>query len=126
MIHSKTHPLSGHAGMHHGLANALMMPPSIEFLEQRAPANPHLAAALAQVRRIMADVGVGPSDDEGVGRALERFNRSIGIEPGLAKRGIEPDQIDTLARDAFADACHATNAIAVTEQDMADVLRAAM
>src|SRR5688500_11407985 len=74
--HSLAHPLSAMCGVHHGLANALVLPAVMKFNAERKP---------FLYERVGTAMGLKNSDDDATIGAVERLLREIGIEPGLAK-----------------------------------------
>jgi alcohol dehydrogenase class IV len=111
-VHSMAHPLSSLCGLHHGLANALVLPTVMKFNAQRKP---------GLYTRVAAAMGEG----EPIG-AVEALFRSIGITAGLARHGVERTQLDALADQAFADSCHQTNPVPVTRGDLYHLYEEAM
>lgn len=126
MIHSMAHPLSCHYGMHHGLANALLLPIGMGFLEARCEDNPALSKKIDTVGRILREAGAQLADDESLSSGLARLNESVGIVGGLAAHGVKVDDIKRLASDAIADPCHTTNAIPVTMDDFIEFYQKAL
>ncbi|NUM89246.1 MAG: iron-containing alcohol dehydrogenase, partial [Bdellovibrionales bacterium] len=57
MIHSLAHPLSSECGLHHGLANAVMLPKSVEFLE-RSALNADQRERVARVQSLFQELGL--------------------------------------------------------------------
>jgi alcohol dehydrogenase class IV len=108
-VHSLSHPLSAHFGVHHGLANALCLLPVLRFNAERKPGlYRRLAVALE-----LADT----SDAAFIANITELLNR-IGLRGGLRAQGVSEDALPTLADAAFADSCHATNPVPVTRDDL--------
>ena len=115
--HSLAHPLSSLCGLHHGLANALVLPTVMKFNATRRP---------GVYARVGAAMRLAQPDDRATIVAVEALLRDIGIEPGLRHHRVQDAQIDALADQAFADACHATNPVPVTRADLAQMYRDAM
>jgi alcohol dehydrogenase class IV len=110
--HSLAHPLSSLCGLHHGLANALVLPAVMKFNAQRKPG-------------LYARVAAAMGEQEPIG-AIEAMFRSIGIIQGLSRHGVERSQLDALADQAFADSCHQTNPVPVTRGDLYHLYEEAM
>jgi 4-hydroxybutyrate dehydrogenase len=122
MIHSLAHPLSSRHGMHHGLANALLLPAGVAFLEN-ADLNGDQAARIERVRRMFAQRGL---DRGSLAETCKRFVSGLGIQPGLSVRGIRKEDLEALSREAHEDPCHQTNMIPVDRNDLLLVYRAAL
>ena len=121
--HSLAHPLSAICGMHHGTANALCLPPVMRFNAQRKPGlyrRVGLAANLDVLRASDADA------DRMTVEFIQKFNTDLGFGGGLSSFGVKESQLDALADEAFADACHQTNPVPVTRDDLRALYRAAL
>jgi alcohol dehydrogenase class IV len=117
MVHSLAHPLSARHGTHHGLANALMLPASMAFIEA--------AVLTGEQQRRTAIIRVLFTEAGRTGDSLADETRSwieeLGIKSGLKHHDIPVDDIPALADEAFLDTCHATNLIPVRRDDLAAV-----
>jgi alcohol dehydrogenase class IV len=109
--HSLAHPQSTEFGVHHGLANALVLPAVVRF---NGEGNPTLYARVAEA------LGLVPSDNpaEQVAAWLESFNRQIGLTQRPRDLGIPREALPKLAEKAMADGCHLTNPRRCTQADM--------
>jgi alcohol dehydrogenase class IV len=109
--HSLSHPLSSEFGINHGLANALMLPPTIRFNGE---------THRAQYARVAEALGLDPGDDPASQTAdfIARFNRSIDITQRLRDLDVPRKALVDLAAGATEDACHQTNPRPCTEADM--------
>ncbi len=110
--HSLAHPLSTLAGMHHGLANAIVLPYVVDFNRDAA------AEAYAVVRRRL---GL----DTDLRDWLVGLRAATGIPHTLADAGVDPGLLEALADQAIADGCHGSNPRPCTRQDMVRLYRAA-
>lgn len=97
-VHSCAHALSTVCGLHHGLANALMIEPVLNF---NLEAVPDKFAELAHV--------VGVASASAFVPWLARLKHQIGIAPSLAAVGVTKEQFARLVEVALADPCHQTN-----------------
>ncbi len=107
--HSLAHPLSTQFGMHHGTANAVLLPVVLEF-------NREVSAAR------LADL----AGEFGVGDAIERvreLNRLCGIAPRLRDYGIPETALEALADEAILDGCHQLNPRPCTRADLLEMYR---
>ncbi|HEX7624540.1 MAG TPA: iron-containing alcohol dehydrogenase [Anaeromyxobacteraceae bacterium] len=119
--HALAHALTPVAGVHHGLANAIVLPHVMEFNL------PHAGAALAEVA---VALGEPSSDDRDrlARRAVERVRalaREIGIPERLRDAGVKESQLPLLAEKAWEDASHLANPRPCQPADLAALLRAA-
>jgi alcohol dehydrogenase class IV len=115
--HSLAHPLSAICGLHHGLANALVLPTVMRF---------NAARKTGLYERVGLAMGMNPPSDERVIDAVESLLTRIGISPGLRAHGVTDAHLPGLADQAFADSCHRTNPVPVTREDLLRLYQEAM
>jgi len=96
VCHSLAHPLSSLAGMHHGLANAVLLPYVIAFNQEVA------AKAYALVERRIE------CDGDLLHWVVDLKTRA-GIPHTLSEAGIDRSLLGALAEQALDDACHRSN-----------------
>ena len=101
--HSLAHPLSSEAGMHHGTANAVLLPWVLEF-------NRH--TVLPRLNELAAIFGGDPADK------VRELNRRAGLAPRLRDYGITEAALPALADKAFEDGCHHLNPRRCTRDDL--------
>jgi alcohol dehydrogenase class IV len=97
-VHSCAHALGTVCDLHHGLANALMIEPVMNFNAEAVPAK---FAELAHV--------VGVPSARGFVPWLAHLKHQIGIAPSLAAVGVKREHFARLVDIASADMCHQTN-----------------
>ena len=97
-VHSCAHALGTVCDLHHGLSNALMIEPVMNFNIEAVPAK---FAELAHV--------VGLRSADAFVPWLAHLKQQIGIAPGLAAMGVKREHFARLVEIASADGCHATN-----------------
>ncbi|MEQ8603868.1 MAG: iron-containing alcohol dehydrogenase [Marivibrio sp.] len=116
-VHGLSHALGGYgeAKLHHGLLNALLLPP---VLRHNAGAAPEKEAALRQA------MGLGPHAD--LADAFSDLNRRIGIGERLEEGAVAAADFETIARHAMEDHSTATNPRAMTVEVYAELLRAVL
>jgi len=111
--HSVAHALTPIAGIHHGLANSLMLPTVISFNRMAAEAR-------------LADVAVALGADPKMSvqeRAhlcaglVDNLRTACGLPRKLSQAGVKREMIPALVEKALADACHQSNPRPVTEVD---------
>jgi 4-hydroxybutyrate dehydrogenase len=119
--HSLAHALTPICGVHHGLANAIVIPHVMAF---NRPAIPDRLA------RIAIAMGASPASSTEVlaSASVERvakLARSIGIPEHLREVGLQEEQIPEVAAKAFQDGCHLLNPRKVTQANLEAICRAA-
>ena len=97
-VHSCAHALGTVCDLHHGLANALMIEPVMNFNIEAVPAK---FAELAHV--------VGVASASAFVPWLAHLKHQIGIAPSLSAVGVKRDQFARLVEIAAKDTCHQTN-----------------
>jgi alcohol dehydrogenase class IV len=117
--HSLAHPLSSMAGMHHGTANALLLPAVLRY---NLAAVKDRMADLARAARITrsADPLTGA---EALIEAVEQLNRDLGLPARLSEAGIQEAQLPAMAALAVRDGCHLLNPRPCTEADLLALYR---
>ena len=113
--HSLAHPLSTICGMHHGLANALCLPAVMRFNAARKPGlyrRVGLACGLDVMR-----AGDKQADDQTI-EFISDFLNKLGLRTGLRNYDVTEQHVTLMAPQAFADGCHQTNPVPVTESDL--------
>ena len=122
VVHSLAHPLSSVAGIHHGTANAIMLPHALRF--NRA-AIPDRIGAVAEALRVPA----GSTPDETVDRVAEDLTAlftEIGLPLRLRQLNVTEALVGQMSCMAMKDACHLLNPRPVTEADMRELYQAAL
>ena len=71
-------------------------------------------------------IGLREPEDDAFIAATEILLRRIGISGGLRAHGIDESALEMLAAAAFADSCHRTNPVPVTQVDLLELYRAAL
>ena len=110
-VHSLAHPLSSDCGMHHGTANAVLLPVVLEFNR------PAVAGRLADLE---AQFGGGD-----IAAQVRDLNRRVGIAPRLRDYGVAEAVLSALADKAIQDGCHQLNPRPCTREDLLALYRAA-
>ncbi len=115
-VHACAHALGAVCDLHHGLANALMIDTVLDWNREAAKEK---FDELAHVCRVA-----------GGGDAfvpwLRQLKKDIGIQGGLAARGVGREQVPRLVEIALADICHQTNPRPCTAADFERFFNAAM
>lgn len=107
--HSLAHPLSTQFGMHHGTANAVLLPAVLEFNRE-------------SVRERLEDLAREWRAGDAVEKVRE-LNRLCGIRPRIRDYGVPEPALPALADEAFADACHHLNPRPCSREDLLGLYR---
>jgi alcohol dehydrogenase class IV len=116
VTHSLAHPLSSIAGMHHGMANAILLPYVLAF---NADASPQKYRDIARVLDL-------PQTPEAVVQWVRDLNAAVGIPSKLRAYGVADDMIPALVEKALLDGCYQTNPRRVTASDMSRLYHEAL
>ena len=108
VVHSLAHPLSSLVDMHHGLANAIMIPYGMEF---------NIPGQEDRFVRMALAMGLSDTSGEAVVSFLKELNHKTGIPSRLSEEGITEAQIEPLSELALADFCHPSNPRPVSKED---------
>jgi 4-hydroxybutyrate dehydrogenase len=119
MIHSLAHPLSAQFNTHHGLANALLLPFAIQFIEQ-SDLTPQQRQRLEKVQGLFKEAGMAGAS---LCVSCRDWFINLGINFGLQFHDIPQDKLEFLAAEAYEDPCHGTNIIQVSREDLLSVYR---
>lgn len=96
VCHSLAHPLSSVAGVHHGTANAILMPHVVRF---------NTVAVPARVEALGVALGKGMPAAE----AIDAMNRAMGLPTRLSEVGVAREMFPTLVAKALEDGCRHSN-----------------
>jgi alcohol dehydrogenase class IV len=116
LVHCLSHPLSAIFGVHHGTANAILLPAALEFV---APA---VAAKMGPLASACAEAGL-PAD---VIVAVRELNRRLSIPAGLSALGVRQDKLGRAAALAEGDPCRLTTPVRFRRGDAEELYRKAM
>jgi alcohol dehydrogenase class IV len=108
--HSLAHPLSSEFGMHHGTANAVLLPAVLEF---------NRGAVQERFAELERQFGADPVE------RVRQLNEICGIAPRLRYYNIPEDALDSLSAKAFEDGCHQLNPRPCSPEDLLALYRAA-
>lgn len=107
--HSLAHPLSTEFGMHHGTANAVLLPVVLEFNRE---------VSGERMKDLEKVFGSDPTE------RVRELNRICGITPRLRDYGIPESALEMLAGKAIEDGCHLLNPRPCTQADLLALYRA--
>ena len=114
-VHSLAHQLSTEAPIPHGVANAILLPPVMEFNFA------HATEKYAEIARALGIDTSGMDSSKAGNAAIEKiraFNTELKMPEGLGDAGLEKKKIPKLGADAMLDHCHKFNPRVCTEEDM--------
>lgn len=119
--HALAHALTPIANVHHGLANAIVLPAVMEF---------NRASSTHRLARVAVAMGDNSLAREEVlaGNAIERvrkLNAELGIPRRLRDAGVKQEDLERIAAKAFEDASHLGNPRKTTEADLLAIAREA-
>jgi alcohol dehydrogenase class IV len=112
--HALAHALTPISNVHHGLANAIVLPVVMEFNRTAA------TARLARVAVAMGEVQ-GSRDELLAEKAIERvrgLNAQLKLPSRLREVGVKETDLPLIAKKAFEDASHQGNPRKCTEADL--------
>lgn len=119
--HSMAHTLSAHFDTPHGVACAMLLPIAMEFNK------PVVTERLAQVAVAMGVDTAGMSTDEAADAAIAAVKQlSVDVEIPTVCEAITEEELDTLTKDAMADACFPGNPREATYDDVMGMFRKIM
>lgn len=118
--HALAHGMAPVTGLHHGLANAVLLPAVMEF---------NRGASTKRLARVAVAMGDNSLAREEVlaGNAIERvrrMNATMGIASRLRDVGVQERDLPRIAAKAFEDASHLSNPRKCSEEDLLALLKA--
>ena len=120
-VHSLAHQLSTDAPIPHGVANAILLPPVMEFNFS------HASEKYAEVARALG-IDTSDMDSDEAGRAaidkIRKYNVELSMPAGLGAAGLDREKIPKLGTDAMLDHCHKFNPRPCKEADMVALFEA--
>ena len=119
--HSMAHTLSAHFDTPHGVACAMLLPIAMEFNK------PVVTERLAKVAVAMGVDITGMSTEEAADAAIAAVKQlSVDVNIPTVCEAITEEELDTLTRDAMADACFPGNPREATYDDVMGMFRQIM
>ncbi|HGE70773.1 TPA: iron-containing alcohol dehydrogenase [Candidatus Poribacteria bacterium] len=113
--HSLSHQLSTDANVHHGVANAIMLPYVMRFnLEFAIEKYADIAYAMGVETYGMSTIQSAKASI----RAVYDLCRDIGLPDSLSAVNVNSDMIKVMAKKAMEDHCHLSNPRVCCEDDM--------
>lgn len=119
--HSMAHTLSAHFDTPHGVACAMLLPIAMEFNKSV------VTERLAKVAEAMGVDTTGMSTDEAADAAIAAVKQlSVDVNIPTVCEAITEEELDTLTKDAMADACFPGNPREATYDDVMGMFRQIM
>ncbi len=122
-VHAMSHPVGAQFGVHHGLANAVLLPHVMDYnLQTRLGKFAQIAVALGEETDGLSQYDAACLAVE----AVRQLNDDLGIPEGLKEVGVKVSGINNLAKTAMQSGNVAINPRKTTLADMQALFRAAM
>lgn len=115
-IHAMSHPIGAQFNTHHGTTNAVCMPAVLDFNAEVIRARFDTAAAY---------LGIDGGFD-GFRAFVQDLNDNLNIPRGLSDLGVTEDAIPALVKGAITDPSCGGNPIALTEDNLTALFKAAL
>jgi alcohol dehydrogenase class IV len=114
LVHAIAHPLGGHFNVHHGLANAVLLPYCMRY---------NRSAIVSHAETIARHLGLVEANFEGLLAWVLGIRAELFVPHALKELpGIRRDQFPDIARDALEDPSLGTNAKPASRADIETVL----
>jgi alcohol dehydrogenase class IV len=114
IVHSLAHPLSTLVDMHHGLANAIMLPYGMEFNKSHSG---------ARMTTIAQTIGLKDTTPEGFINWIIDLNKKLNIPTHLSSQKVNDSHLEQLAALAIKDPCWPSNEKPVTKNDFLEIYK---
>jgi alcohol dehydrogenase class IV len=108
VVHSLAHPLSTVVDMHHGLANAIMLPYGMEF---------NKSVSANRMSTIAKRINLSDTSADGFIAWIRELNTKIKIPSKLGSQNVTSEHLSRLADLAIKDPCWGSNEKPVTKED---------
>ncbi|WP_225410860.1 iron-containing alcohol dehydrogenase [Stigmatella hybrida] len=119
--HALAHALTPISNLHHGLANAIVLPVVMEFNRPTCTARlARVAVAMGEFSNVREDVLAANLIER-----IRKLNAAIGIPARLRDVGVQEKDLARIASKAFEDASHLGNPRKCTEEDLLALAREA-
>lgn len=112
-IHSLSHPIGAVYNTHHGMTNAVVMPPVLRF---------NRPAVEEKIERAAAYLGISGGFDGFYDYGLS-LRAELAVPENLTAMGIQPDRIDELAAMAIEDPSCGGNPVPMTLENTTQLFR---
>ncbi|GAX88575.1 alcohol dehydrogenase [Effusibacillus lacus] len=120
LVHAMSHPISGFAGVPHGVANAILLPYVMSF---NLVGNPEGYALVAKALGIVGRSGVLETAKAGVEEVIG-LNHQLGIPKSFKDVGVKENLFPQMITDTFKSGNVAINPRRVSEKDVEIIYQA--
>ena len=117
IVHSLAHPLSTLVDMHHGLANAIMLPYGMEF---------NKSVSGARMTTMAQTIGLKDTSPESFINWINDLNKKVNIPAKLSTQNVTKEHLEKLSDLAFKDPCWGCNEKPVTKKEFFDLYTKAL
>lgn len=117
-VHALAHQLGGFYHLPHGVCNAVLLPHVQSFNKKCKVAGDRLGA-------IAGHLGESIHTADATVEALHKLTRQLDIPRNLKELGVKKEDFEILAENAMNDACHLTNPIQFTKEEVIAILEQA-
>ncbi|CCE93846.1 alcohol dehydrogenase ADH4 TDEL_0G04790 [Torulaspora delbrueckii] len=117
-VHALAHQLGGFYHLPHGVCNAVLLPHVQKF-------NTADKVAAKRLGEIALHLGQSAGTAESAVQALHELNKQLNIPRNLKELGVKQEDFDILADNAMNDACHLTNPVQFTKDEVKQILQEA-
>ena len=120
IVHSMAHPLGALYDTPHGVANAIILPTVMEY---NAPFTGEKYRDIAKAMGVEGTDAMSQDEYRAAAvAAVKQLSEDVGI-PADLKDIVKPEDVDFLAKSAYADACRPGNPRDTSEEDLAKLYR---
>ncbi len=122
-VHAMSHPVGAHFNVHHGLANAVLLPYVMEF---------NLPSRIDKFAVLAATMGINTSNMDSYTAArmaidtIRQYNHDLGIPDKLATTGVKRSAIKTMSASAMESGNVAVNPRKTTQSDIETIFHNAI
>lgn len=109
LVHATSHMIGAVYDTHHGLTNAVMLPPVLEFNKD---------VLGAKTEQMALAMGLSDTSHESFAGAIDNMLDRLEIPVQLRELGVEAERIPELATKAMADSAAATNPRAASKHEI--------
>jgi alcohol dehydrogenase class IV len=117
IVHSLAHPLSTLVDMHHGLANAIMLPYGMEF---------NMSVSAPRMETIARTIGLADTSAPGLIQWINQLNSKLNIPAKLSSQKVNESHLEKLSELAIKDPCWPSNERVPTKKDFLEIYKKAL
>ncbi len=123
IVHSMAHPLGAFYDTPHGVANAVILPTVMEYnAEFTGEKYAHIAKAMG-----VCVEGMSPEEyRKAAVDAVKQLSEDVGIPAKLTEVGVKEEDLEALAKSAFADVCTGGNPRDTNEEEILELYKKLM